>query len=136
MPTLLQNQAFIKASAALSTEVYGFINDDSRINLDSVLVFFEAQALDLWKILVPVCKSDSAKGGMPLVLKVHFYELQATLLLKKIWGTNSPAFDYLKYARNSIDDPSNAELAEDLEIEFEEYESNKSSNEEENQGEV
>lgn len=136
MPTLLQNQAFIKAAAALSVEVYGFINDDSRISLVPVLAHFGAQAIDLWKILVPVCKGESNKGGMPLVLKVHFYELQANLLLKVMWSSGSPVFDYIRYARDGLNDPNLEELADDLDIEFEEYESNKSSGEEEPKDEV
>lgn len=126
---MLQNEAFIKAAAALAIEVYGFINDDARISFDSVLAFFEAQAIDVWKTMIPFCNSDSSAGGMPFALKVHFFELESILLLKKIWMQSSPIFEYVKQGKEKLLSASGNEISEEQELDFEEYESSKSSHE-------
>lgn len=106
------------------------------MTLDSLLDFFEAQAIDVWRMLSPFCKADPTSGGLPLPLKYHFYQLEVALLLQKVWATGSPIFDYIKKGKEKVLANPMTDSGEEQDMDFEEYDSAKSSDEGEPQEEV
>lgn len=102
LQSLLQSHNFGLAVAVLAVEVYGFINEESRIELPHLLDFFMVSAVDLWKVLYSVCSGHLSKRPTPKVLMIHLYELEVNLLMNNVWKCGSPLFAYLQKTKDQL----------------------------------
>lgn len=120
---LLQTQNFVKAVAVLAVEIYGFINEDSRIDLTLLLDFFRLPAVDLWKVLFSACRGHLGKKTTPTVLLVHLYEIEVNILMKLAWKKDSPLFESLQQSKDLLAEDAANDAEEQRDSIFEEYNS-------------